>query len=57
MGDVRKLPSGGYLVGWSSLGRVEEIGPDGAVRWRLDTPPQSISARVSWYDEIFPGRP
>jgi hypothetical protein len=57
MGDVRKLPSGSYLVGWSTLGRIEEIAPDGTVPWRLDHPKGSITGRVSWYDEVFPGRP
>ena len=56
MGDVRKLPSGSYLVGWSSLGRIEEITQGGVVNWRLDTPAPSITARVSWYEELYPGR-
>lgn len=55
MGDARKLPSGAFLVGWSSLGRVEEIGPDDVVRWRLETPPGTLPGRVSWYPAIFPG--
>lgn len=52
MGDVRKLDGGSYLVGWSSLGRVDEIAPDGTVRWRLQTGLGSIVGRVSWYERL-----
>ena len=36
MGDVRKLPGGNYLAGWSSLGRINEVDPSTGERvWEL----------------------
>jgi len=36
MGDVRKLPGGNYLAGWSSLGRINEVDPNTGERvWEV----------------------
>ena len=53
MGDVRKLDDS-YLVGWSSIGRVEEISDAGDVLWQLDLASGAIGGRVHYLDGLYP---
>lgn len=54
MGDVRRLPGGTYLVGWSTLGRIEEITDAGEVLWRTNTAFGAITGRISWLPSLQP---
>lgn len=53
LGDVRKLPDGGYLAAWSNVGELNEVGPDGAERWRATTDPVSFTSRVQWIADLY----
>jgi hypothetical protein len=47
MGDVRKLPGGNYLAGWSSLGRINEIDPaSGDKVWEIQGDLGVVAGRV-----------
>ena len=47
MGDVRKLPGGNYLAGWSSLGRINEIDPDtGEKVWEIQGDLGVVAGRI-----------
>lgn len=51
LGDVRRL-DGGYLVGWSSLRRIDELDDSGTVLWSLDMGPQVSGGRVSYLPSL-----
>ena len=53
MGDVRKLPSGNYLVSWSALGTIEEITPDHEVVWRANAGVGMVVGRVRWIEDLY----
>ncbi len=36
LGDVSRLPSESTMITWSTLGRVDEVSPEGEVLWRLE---------------------
>lgn len=36
-GDVERLTNGNTLVTWSSSGEIQEVTPDGAVQWQVNT--------------------
>jgi hypothetical protein len=56
MGDVRKLDTltPRYLVGWSSLGCIEELREDGSSAWEGCLPLGQITGRTTWYEGLSP---
>lgn len=54
LGDVRKLPEGGYLASWSTVGELTEVAPDGTIRWRARTTDGKITMRVVWLGSLYP---
>jgi hypothetical protein len=53
MGDVRKLSDDRYLIGWSTLGCIEEVRSDGSSAWNGCVPLGQILGRVTWYDGLL----
>ncbi len=53
LGDARKLPSGNYLVSWTSMGVIEELTAEGEVVWRAESALGSGMARVSWIPDLY----
>ncbi len=53
MGDVRRLDDG-WLVGWSGVGHIDELGPGGDERWRLDLADGVWAGRVSFLSTLAP---
>lgn len=46
LGDARRMPGGGYLGSWSTLGELTEISPDGEREWWARTDPPRALSRV-----------
>ncbi|MFT4626033.1 MAG: hypothetical protein ACI8PZ_004704 [Myxococcota bacterium] len=54
MGDVRKLPGGNYLAGWSTLGTINEVDPDtDSVVWELQGDLGVITGRMYAIPDIY----
>lgn len=37
LGSALRLPGGNMLVSWTSAGQIDEVTPDGALAWRVNT--------------------
>jgi hypothetical protein len=57
LGDVRPLPDGGWLVAWTTQGRLTEHAPDGSLRWEA-TAPGIAASRLTPLERVpRPSRP
>ncbi len=53
MGDVRLLDGGNYLIGWSSLGYISEVTPDGDVVWRVRMDLEGHIGRITPLTDLY----
>ena len=54
MGDIRKMPGGNYLIGWSSLGTLNEVDPEtNSIVWELQGDLGVITGRVYPIPDIY----
>ena len=51
-GDVRRLPGGNRLVGWSPAGVIEEFTPAGASVWRARMVPNVPIGRIQFLNNL-----
>jgi hypothetical protein len=57
MGDVRKLETGNYVAGWSSLGRINEVDPNLNQKvWEIQGDLGVIVGRVVWIEDLYDAR-
>jgi hypothetical protein len=51
-GDVRRLPGGNRLVGWSPAGVIEEFSPAGTSVWRARVVPNFAIGRIQFLNNL-----
>ena len=53
LGDVRKLPTDTYLIGWSTSGMIEEVTANQEVTWRLESAIGGAFGRVAFIPDLY----
>jgi len=53
LGDVKKLDSGNYLIGWGELAQIMEVSPQHEVIWEVDLPKEFTLGRVFHLDSLY----
>jgi hypothetical protein len=48
LGDAKRLPDGGVITSWTMFGTILDIGPEGDVRWSLETELGVATGRTTW---------
>lgn len=53
LGDVRRLPAGGTVSSWSTLGEIGELDANGVVVWHARTTPLRSVSRLVFFDTLY----
>ncbi len=57
LGSALQLPGGNMLVSWTSAGQIDEVTPDGALAWRVNTNVGSGFGFAEWVPTLGDGVP